>query len=180
MEKHLICVWAVLCRSSAYCPYSRRFFWLSGSSEADKESLQVKQTKNTGTAWWLRYFYIHYKNFAPTVLRHPEILGKKNAHIFSNVCQVYKGEIEEKLLSRYCKPLNGRNYLAEHISGQALPSFFAITALFLSKNIQKRKNKKNRILFFSISIKNKLHTKKCTHFFKCVPSLQRRNRGETS
>ncbi|EKY03486.1 hypothetical protein HMPREF9120_02689 [Neisseria sp. oral taxon 020 str. F0370] len=22
-------------------------------------------------------------------------------------------------------------------------------------------------------------TKKCTHFFKCVPSLQRRNRGET-
>ncbi|EFE48938.1 hypothetical protein NEIELOOT_02292 [Neisseria elongata subsp. glycolytica ATCC 29315] len=74
------------------------------------------------------------------------------------MCQVYKGEIEEKLLSRYCKPLNGHNYLAEPISGQVLSSFFAITALFLSK-IYEKENKQNRILFFSITIKNELYTK---------------------
>ena len=97
----------------------------------------------------------------------PRDFRQKNAHIFSNVCQVYKGEIEEKLLSRYCKPLNGHNYLAEPISGQALPSFFAITALFLSKNIRKRKNKQNRILFFSISIK-RYSKQKNAHIFSNV------------
>ena len=34
--------------------------------------------------------------------------NKKNAHIQLNVCQVYKGEIEEKLLTDYSNQLTGR------------------------------------------------------------------------
>nr|DAK41929.1 MAG TPA: hypothetical protein [Caudoviricetes sp.] len=34
--------------------------------------------------------------------------GKKNAHIRQNVCQVYKGEIEEKLLTDYSNQLTKR------------------------------------------------------------------------
>ena len=34
--------------------------------------------------------------------------NKKNAHIQLNVCQVYKGEIEEKLLTDYSNQLTNR------------------------------------------------------------------------
>jgi len=88
------------------------------------------------------------------------------------VCQVYKGEIEEKLLSRYYKPLNGRNYLAESISGQAIPSFFAITALFLSKIYKKGKINKIEFYFFQFQSKGTLNKKMHTFFQMCAKSTK--------
>ena len=43
-------------------------------------------------------------------MTHCTIWVKKNAHIQINVRQVYKGEIEEKLLSRSLQPLNDCHY----------------------------------------------------------------------
>jgi len=48
-----------------------------------------------------------YCNFFAYIIRLKE-KSKKNAHIRQNVCQVYKGEIEEKLLTDYSNQLTKR------------------------------------------------------------------------
>jgi hypothetical protein len=58
------------------------------------------------------------------------------------VCQVYKGEIEEKLLNGCCQPLNAAHYLQALRQRQVFSPMFCIKWNILDKNTQKRKIRK--------------------------------------
>ncbi len=65
---------------------------------------------------------------------------QKNAHILANVCQVYKGEIEEKLSNGCCQPSNAAHYRRRRGGSQAHMFGFCENHPFFSKKRRKRKN----------------------------------------
>ncbi|WP_373741292.1 hypothetical protein [Neisseria sp.] len=101
-------------------------------------------------------------------------IGQKNAHTVSDVRQVYKGEIEEKLLTDYSNQLTGR----------IMPNCPAMSNCFLEKianphitDILCSKISTNPVI---LPCRPFPTGKKMRTSENVRPSLQRRNRGEKS